>query len=109
VNLLEHEVFVAGLLGHDRIPVDRLRLAGDFSAVKGSELRAGPGDDDHLAIIKKHHAPCVRKNRWHVGGDEVFTLAEANNHRGPVPHRDDGVGIVSRDEHQRKEAANLRE
>ena len=108
-DLLEHEVLVAGLLGHDRIPQDALRRFGDRPAEEIGERHARGGDDRHLLVAEEDDVARVAQNRGNVRRDEEFAVAQADDDRRPVPDGDDFFGIVGRDEHQREQAAHQQE
>ena len=105
VDLLEHEVLVSGLLGHDRIPGDVLRLLRHFLAGEIREAHPCPRDDRHLQIVEKHHIARVTQNRRDIGRDKELSLADAHDHRRAVSDRHNRVGIVRADEHDREQPA----
>ena len=105
-DLLQHEVLVAGLLGHDRIPQHALRRLGDRPPEEVGEGHARARDDRHLLVAEEHDIARVAEDRGNVGGDEELPVAEADDDRRAVADRDDLLGIVSRNEHQREQAAH---
>src|SRR5213593_430312 len=80
VDLLEHEVPVATLLGHDRIPHDSDRLALHRLIVERREHHAAGRDDGHLTVLEDHDVARVAQDRRDIGGDEHLALAEAHDH-----------------------------
>ena len=52
VDLLEHEVLVAGLFGLDGVPGDALDFQRERLAVEVGEGDAGGGEDGDLAILR---------------------------------------------------------
>ena len=105
-DLLEHEVLVAGLLGHDRIPQHALRGLGDRPAEEVGERHARARDDRHLLVAEEDDVARVAEDRRDVGGDEELAVAEADDDRRAVADGDDLLGIVGRDQHQREQAAH---
>ena len=105
-DLLEHEVLVAGLLRHDRIPEHALRGLRDRPAEEVGERHAGRGDDGHLLVAEKHDVARVAENRRNVGRDEELAVAEADDDRRAVADGDDLFRIVGRDQHEREQPAH---
>jgi hypothetical protein len=104
-DLLEHEVLVARLLGLDRVPRDALRGLFPRAAVGAGERRALARHHGHLAVVQEDHVARVGEQGGHVGRDEELVVAEADDERRPVAHRDDLPRIVGGDEDEREEAA----
>jgi hypothetical protein len=110
VDLLEHEVPVAALLGHDRIPEDADGLALDRLAVERRELDAVRGDDRHLAVLEDDHVTRVGQDRRDVGRDEHLAAPEAHDDApGAVLGRDEPVGRGRRDHADGVRAGDLGE
>ena len=105
-DLLEHEVLVAGLLRHDRIPEDALRRLGDRPAEKVGERHARARDDRHLFVAEEDHVARVAEDGRDVGGDEELAVAEADDDRRAVSNGDDLFGVVGRDQHQGEQPAH---
>ena len=103
-DFLEHEVLVAGLLRHDRIPQHALGGFGHRTAEEVGKRHAAAGDDRHLFIAQEHDVAGVVEDRRDVGRDEELAVAETDHDRRSVANGDDLFGIVRRDEHQRKQA-----
>ena len=93
-DLLEHEMLVARLLGHDRIPEDALRRLGNRAAEEVGELDAGPRDDGHLLVAEEHDVARMHQDRGDVRGDEEFPVAEPDDDGRAITDRDDFAGIV---------------
>ena len=93
-NLLEHEVLVAALFGHHRIPRDALRRLGARPPSKSLNSTPAPRDHRHLPIVQEDDVARVAEDRGDVGGDEVFVLADADDDRRPVARRDDLLRVV---------------
>ena len=107
-DLLEHEVLVPGLLGHDRVPRDALRLARHRLPCRVEEPHAvGPQDGD-LSVLEEDHVARVREDRRDVRGDEVLAVAESDDDRRAIAHGDDGARIGGGDDDQREQAAQSR-
>ena len=66
VDLLEHEVLVAGLFGRDGIPQHTLRRLRDGSPGVVGKRHPGAGDDRHLLVAEEHHVPGMREDRRDV-------------------------------------------
>ena len=47
------------------------------------------------------------ENRGHIGGDEVFVFAQADDGGRPVAGGDDFVGVIGRDHGQREHAGEF--
>ena len=73
------------------------------------ELHAGRCDDRHLFVAEEHHVARVAEDRWNVGRDEELAVAKADDNRGAVAHGDNLVGIVGRDQHERKQPAHVQQ
>ena len=96
-DLLEHEMAVAGLLRHDRVPHHPLCRLRDRRAGEVRELDAVARDDGHLFVAEKHHVARVAENGRRVGRDEELVVAKPDDDRRPVAHRDDFFRVVGRD------------
>ena len=122
VDLLEHEVPVATLLGHDRIPQDLDRLALHGIAVDRRELDALRGDHGHVVVLEDDDVARVRQDRRNVRSDEHLTASQAHHHAaGALLGGDEAVGgraahhadrvrardLVQRGAHGRFEPARL--
>ena len=108
-DLLEHEVLVAGLLRHDRIPQHALRGGRDRTAEEVGEAHAGARDDRHLFVAEEHHVARVAQDGRDVGRHEELAVAETHDDRRTVADRDDLLGVVGRDQHQREEPPHQHE
>jgi hypothetical protein len=94
VDFLEHEVLVAGLLGHHGVPGDALDFERKGRAVEVCELDAGGGEDGQLTIRKEVDVAGVVQDAGDVGGEEVFAFAEAEDGGRPEAGGDQLVGLV---------------
>ena len=94
VDLLEHEVLVAGFFGLDGIPGDALGLHGENFAVEVGEDDAGHGEGGDFAVLQEVNVARVVEDAGDVGGEEEFSLANAYNRRWPHAGGDEGVGRV---------------
>ncbi len=89
VDLLEHEVLVAALLGLDGIP----------GKVVGGALDRRPGAVDdrdraapqarHVAVLEEDDVPGVGEQRGRVGGEEPLVGRDAEHQRRAAARRDD--------------------
>jgi hypothetical protein len=103
-DLLEHEVFVSALFRLDRVPRDAGKATLDGIAIKVSKLHAGEGEDGHVAIGKEVDVAGVVKDAGHVGSDEAFAIADADDHGRPGAGGDDFVRLCGREHSQGKRA-----
>ena len=83
VNLLEHEMLVAGFLRLDGVPGHMLHRALDLAPLKIHQLDARRRQNGHVAIGQKEHIPGVRQNGGNVGGQKVLLLPQSNHRRRP--------------------------
>src|SRR5712692_5259378 len=107
INFLEHEVLEATLLRHDGIPGDVLRLPLHRLAVEIGNPHSLLSDHGKIAIGQKEKIAGVIEDGGHVGGYEVFVLAEADDGGRSVARRDDLVRFVDRYYHQRENAGEF--
>src|SRR5438552_1539069 len=108
VDLLEHEVPVATLLGHDRIPHDSDRLALHRLIVERREHHAAGRDDGHPTVLEDHDVARLAQDRRDIGGDEHLALAEAHDHAPrAVLGGDETVGRSLGDDAHRVRALEL--
>ena len=91
VDLLEHEVGVAALLGGGHVPVDVVARLFDRAAVFVKDLDAAPGQDGHLAVLHVRYGARVRDDRRHVRRDEAAPLAVADEKRRVLAGGDDPI------------------
>ena len=108
-DLLQHEVAVAGFLGHDRIPQHALRHFRDRRAGEVRKLHALARDDRHLFVAEKHDVARVAEDGRRVGGHEELAVAEPDDDGRAVADRDDLLRIVGRNRDEREEAAHLQQ
>ena len=105
-DLLQHEMAIAALLGHDRIPQDAARRPLHRRPVEIGDLDPGAGDDRHVLVLQHHHVAGVGEDGRDVGGEEGLVVAEPHHHaaraelgrhqpvrHAPVQHHD-GVGAA---------------
>ena len=110
VDLLEHEVAVPALLGHDRVPRDVRHRPLHRPAGERLEPNALPGHDGHLAVLENQDVARVRQDGGDVRRHEVLAVAEPDHHAaGPGLRRDEGVGLPVRDHADRVRAPDLLE
>src|SRR6185436_3371859 len=106
-NLLEHEVLVPTLFGHDWVPQNMLDLAVEGLAVEVGEADAFWGEDGHVAVHEKEHVAGVVQNGRDVGGHEVLVVAETDHGRRSGTDRYDLIGIAAGDDGQGEHAVDL--
>ncbi len=82
VDLLEHEVLVAALLGLGGRPVDALGRTRDHRAVgDGGDGQAVAPEDGHLAVLQEDHVAGVREDGGDVARGEALAFAGAEHER----------------------------
>jgi hypothetical protein len=106
VNFLEHEMGIAGLFSHDRIPGNVVRRLLDLTALEIRERHAGPLDDGHLAIVEEHDVARMAENGRDIGRHEEFILAEPDDDRRAIPDGNDRVRIFRGNHNQREQSAD---
>src|ERR1700738_4457597 len=79
VDFLEHEVLVAGLLGHDGVPGDALDFDGEMPGVEVGEEDSGGGEDGDFAVLEEVDVAGVVEDAGDVGGEEELSVAEADD------------------------------
>ena len=62
-----------------------------------------------VAIVEVHDGPRVLEDRGGVGGDEIFAVADAQQHGRSLPRHDDLLGIVGGDDRQAVRADHVLE
>ena len=97
VDLLEHEVLVAGLFSLDGVPGDALDAEGDGRAVEVGEGDAGGGEDGEFAVCEEVDVAGVVEDAGDVGREEEFAVAEAEDDRRAKARGDQLVGLVGRE------------
>ena len=102
-DFLEHEVLVAGLLRHDRVPEHALRDFGNRPIEEVGELHARPRDHGHFLVAEEDDVARVAEDRGDVRRHEELAVAESDDDRRAVSDGDDLFGIVCRDQNQREE------
>ena len=105
-DLLQHEVPVAGLLRHHRVPVDALGVGGDRRAREIGVGHAAGGDDGHLAVAQEHDVPAVPENRGDVRRDETAAVALDHEDRRALADRHQLPRVVGRQQHQGEQPAH---
>ena len=76
VDLLEHEVRVAALLGLRGVPVDGARLPLARLPLDVGDHRLAGGDRHHVPFVEEDHLAGVLEDGGHVGCQEGLPLAE---------------------------------
>src|SRR5207244_8476059 len=92
-DLLEHEMPVAGLLGHGRIPHHTLRRSRDGTSEEVRERYAGPRNHRHFLVPEKNDITGVAEDGRNIRGDKEFAIAQANHDRRTFADRDNFFGI----------------
>ncbi len=94
VDLLEHEVLVAGLLGLDGVPGDALRMEGVGFAAEVGEDDAGGGEGGDFAVLEEVDGAGVVEDAGDVGGEEELAVADAEDGGRAHARGDQLVGLV---------------
>ena len=94
VDLLEHEVLVAGFFGLDGVPGDALDLEGQGPAFEVREGDSGEGEDGELAVGEEVDVAGVVEDAGDVGGEEELALADADDGGRAHAGGDELVGVV---------------
>ena len=95
VDLLEHEVLVAALLGGLDGPLDRLRDALHRPPVDVGDDHAARPQVGDVALLEEDDAPGVREDRRDVGGEERLALPEPDDEGHVLPRPDQPVVLVA--------------
>ena len=106
-DLLEHEVLVARAFGHHGIPRHPLRRSDACPAVKVGESNTLPRQDCDLTVVEEHHVARMGQDGGDVGGDEKLAVTQPHHDWRAVAGGDDDLGVVGRDQHDGKKAAQL--
>ena len=106
-DFLEHEVLVAALFGHDRVPQNVRGRTLHRAPVEIGEMHAVLGQHRHVAVGQEDHVARVAQDRRHIGGHEIFAVAQPDHHRRPGARGHDLIGILARDHAQREHAGQL--
>ena len=61
----------------------------------------------HVAVGQEEHVARVTQNRRHIGGDEVFAVAQTHHYRRPGARSHDLVRVLAGDHAQREHAGQL--
>ena len=107
VDLLEHERLVAGAVGRLAGDVDRLRLAGDRSAVRVEDLDALGAQDDELAVLHEQQLVGRVRERGDRRRDELLAVAGADHQRRLAARADEEAGLVGAHRDEREVAVEL--
>ena len=101
VDLLEHEVVVAALLGGLRRPVDQRLCPHEPVAVEIGHLHARGPHIGHVALLQEDHAVRVREDRCHVARDEALLAVEAHDERHVQAGPDETADLAPVHDHER--------
>src|SRR5581483_1180498 len=94
VDLLKHEVLVAGFFGLDGVPGYALRGGGAGGAVEVGEVDAGGGEGGDVVVGEEVDGAGVVEDAGDVGGEEEFAVAEAEDDGRAHAGGDHLVGLV---------------
>jgi hypothetical protein len=101
VDLLEHEVLVALLLGRVDVPADRVAVRFGLVAVDVDDLDALGGDPGDLAVEERGDVAGVGDQRGDVGGAVADPVVVGDDQRRLELGDHDRVGLVGGDEAER--------
>ncbi len=107
VYLLEHEVFKAALLRHDRVPGDPLLGRLNDVSVKIGNANRLFREDRNLAVAEKKDVARMLQNWRNIGRDKKFTVAQTDNDRRPFANRNDHIRLVDRDDREGENTAKF--
>ena len=110
VDLLQHEVAIAALLGEDRVPLDAHGARSTGAPSRWRDLHAVARHHRDVLVLQDHDVARVRQDGRDVGGEERLVLAQAHHHAArPVLGRHEAVGRILRQHHDGVGAAQLAE
>ena len=109
INFLEHEMLVAALFRHDRVPRDVLKLRLPSVSGRIQQAYAVTRDDSHLVIVEKQDGARIGKHCRHIRGDESFAVHGPDDQRISFADRDDLLWIVDTDARERIQTLQLGE
>ena len=95
VDLLEHEVFVATLLGGLRCPVDGGHGPLEWRAVDVREGHAPRPQVGDVTVLEKDDLVGVGQDRRDIGGQEALALAQAHHERDVLARADQPVPLAA--------------
>ena len=102
VNLLQHEVRIAVLLGRRGVPGDRRRRLADGVAVEPDDPHALVRQHGHLAVVEDEDVARVCEDRRDVGGEEEPVRADGDDQRrAAVFHAQEGPRRLRADDAER--------
>jgi len=94
VDLLEHEVLVAGFFGLDGVPGDALDFERKGIALEVGERDAIAGEHGELAVGEEVDVAGVVEDSGDVGGEEELAIADADDGGRAHAGGDELVGVV---------------
>ena len=94
MDLLEHEVLVAALLGGLGRPVDGRDRALERRAVDVGDRHAPRPDVGDVALLEEDDPVGVGEDRGHVRGEEALAVAEADDERHVLARADEPVALA---------------
>ena len=65
------------------------------------------GQNGDITVGKEENLARMFEQGRDVAGDEIFTIAESNDRRRAHARRDNFLGVLRREEHQRVDAAQF--
>ena len=101
VDLLEHEMFVAALLGGLRRPVDRGDLTLERLAVHIRDRDAVRADIGNVPLVQEDDAVRVRQDRGDVTRQERLAVGDTDDERHVLPGADQPVRLAAMHDDER--------
>ena len=108
VDLLEHEVGEAALLGGLRRPVHARHEPLARGPVDGRDRGARRAKVDDVPILEEDHPVRVRQDRGDVGGEERLAVTEPHHERDVLPRAHQPVRLTAMHDRHRVGALDLR-
>ncbi len=104
VDLLEHEVLVAALLGGLGRPVDRRHVTLADDPVDIGDRDAPRSQVGDVAVLEEDDPVGMGEDRGHVRGEEALAVAEADDERHVLAGPDEPVALADMHDHERVRA-----
>ncbi len=95
VDLLQHEVLVAALLGRLQIPLHSPHLDVERGAFEVGHRQGLGADLDHPVVLQHHHLPGEGQECGDIGGDEVLAIAAAHHQRAAPASSHHQSGLIA--------------
>src|SRR5690606_5674192 len=93
VNFLQHKVIVARLLQHFQLELQFVNGRGLDLVVDCFDFNAVACDGRNFQVLQVDDMLCVFDNRGRIGSDDIFSFADADDHRTPFAGGDQLVRV----------------